>query len=312
MTSVDAPVVANGRLRLFLTATCNLSCFYCHNEGQPKDGEFSIDREMVDRAVELGAHGGIDKLILSGGEPLMHPDVVDYVARLSPWVRRASLITNGILLTADMAHGLRDAGLSKIRLGVDSFRPTKPRPSPGYLAEPFDVEEVVDHTMAAGLQLDLNVVLTRFNQTEIPRFLRFAIDRGIDIKFFEHLDVAAPLNGGTVNVMAPKPHVSEEFFMSTLTGELGELPDFVMTDEFAPATSAARVASTEIRYCRYLCTYGRCASPGTRLDAEGFVYTCMSNRGLDRIRSEMSFPEIRGTFVRASSRACGFSQSRSQ
>lgn len=296
--------VANGRLRLFLTSDCNLACFYCHNEGQPK-GQSYMARPMIEQVVDLVRGGEVRKLIFSGGEPLIHPEVLSYIEGLSPYVRRTSLITNGLMLDPAVCRDLRSAGLSKVRLGVDSFRPDKPRPSKGFLTEPFSIRRTVDDIRAAGLGVDLNVVLTRFNRLEVPRFLEFAVANGLHIKFFEHLQVLPPAAGRLVNRMTPKPQVSEEWFMQTLAATLGHRPDFVETDQFAPATSAATVGSSEIRYCRYLCTYDRCSAPGTRLDPEGFVYTCMSNRGLDRISPHTTPRERNATFARASARACG-------
>jgi cyclic pyranopterin phosphate synthase len=147
-------------------------------------------------------------------------------------------------------------------------------------------------------------VLTKFNRREVPQFLEFAIDNGLNIKFFEHLRVLPPLPGALTNRMAPRPQVAEEWFMATLRETLGHLPDFAATDAFAPATSAAVVAGSEIRYCRYLCTYQRCWAPGTRLDPEGYVYTCMSSRGLDRISPDMAPSRLRTTIGLASNRPC--------
>ncbi|WP_158306541.1 radical SAM protein [Rhodococcus opacus] len=285
-----------------MTEQCNLACFYCHNEGQPKGSAYLSD-QLFDAAVSMSRQPEVEKVILSGGEPLLHPRVLELVEAVSPNVARSSLITNGLLLTPSLARDLAFAGLSKIRLGVDSFREDKPRPSVGYLDDPFSIDDTVAAVREAGLAVEVNVVLTRFNQREVPRFLRWAVVNGVNIKFFEHLEVGAPEPGRLINSMRPKPQVSEEWFMRTLTDTLGHRPDFTETDQFAPATSAARVGGVEVRYCRYLCTYQRCAAPGTRLDVAGFVYTCMSNRGLDRVES-ISVDALRDVFSRATQRGC--------
>ncbi|ORM27800.1 radical SAM protein [Williamsia sp. 1135] len=294
--------VAFGRLRVFLTEQCNLACFYCHNEGQPKGGGYLSDR-LYDAVATMSRQPEVDKVILSGGEPLLHPRVLDMVDAVAPHVARVSVITNGLLLTRPLARDLAAAGLSKVRLGVDSFRSDKPRPSAGYLDAPFSIDAVVAAVRDAGLRIEVNVVLTRFNQREVPRFLEWAVANELDIKFFEHLEVRPARPGEFVNIMRPRPQVSEAWFMQTLAQTLGHLPDFVETDAFAPATSAARVGATEIRYCRYLCTYHRCAAPGTRFDVAGFVYTCMSNRGLDRV-DDLGVQSLREVFARASGRTC--------
>jgi GTP 3',8-cyclase len=294
--------VAFGRLRVFMTEQCNLACFYCHNEGQPKGSEYLSDY-LFDIAVAMSRQPEVEKVILSGGEPLLHPRVLELVELVSPHVARTSLITNGLLLTPSLAQSLASAGLSKVRLGVDSFRKDKPRPSVGYLDEPFSIDEAVGAVREAGLAIEVNVVLTRFNQREVSQFLQWAVANQVSIKFFEHLEVRAAESGKLFNSMRPRPQVSEEWFMQTLTRTLGRRPDFTETDQFAPATSAARVGGVEVRYCRYLCTYQRCAAPGTRLDVAGFVYTCMSNRGRDRVAGD-SIDSLRATFSAATSRDC--------
>lgn len=294
--------VAFGRLRVFLTEQCNLACFYCHNEGQPKGAAFLPD-ELFDAAVTMSRQAEVEKVILSGGEPLLHPRAVELVDAVSSSAERVSLITNGLLLTRPLARDLASSGLNKVRLGVDSFRSDKPRPSVGYLEKPFSIDAAVAAVRDAGMRVEVNVVLTRFNQYEVPQFLEWAVANELNLKFFEHLEVRAAPMGELINLMRPMPQVSEAWFMRTLAETVGHLPDFTETDQFAPATSAARVGRTEIRYCRYLCTYQRCAAPGTRLDVAGFVYTCMSNRGKDRVVGS-SEESLRTVFATASARSC--------
>ncbi len=108
----------HSNLRISVTDQCNLRCVYCMPEGdlrfKRRDELLSFD-EIV-RFVRVAATLGIDKLRLTGGEPLIRPNLDQLVARLAkvPGIREVALTTNGVLL-ADQAAALRDAGLSRVK-----------------------------------------------------------------------------------------------------------------------------------------------------------------------------------------------------
>src|SRR5947209_7120703 len=115
----------HNNLRISVTDRCNLRCTYC----MPEDVVF-MDRgelltfEEITRFVEVAAPLGIDKIRLTGGEPLMRRDLPRLVEMVSgvPGIRDVGLTSNGILL-ADQAQALHDAGLRRINVSLDTLDP---------------------------------------------------------------------------------------------------------------------------------------------------------------------------------------------
>lgn len=113
-------------LRISVTERCNFRCFYCRPRegGAPPQADMSI--EDIVRVVEAGATVGIRKLRLTGGEPLVRPDIVELTARLTAVDRidDVALTTNGSLL-ARYAAGLKEAGLRRVNISLDTLKPDR-------------------------------------------------------------------------------------------------------------------------------------------------------------------------------------------
>src|SRR3972149_5549340 len=115
-------------LRISLTDRCNLRCVYC----MPKEGlqwqaradQLSVD-EIV-RVVETAARGGVKRVRLTGGEPLVHPQIVEIVRHIAsiPHIEEVSLTTNAMLLER-LAQPLADAGLKRVNISLDSLDANK-------------------------------------------------------------------------------------------------------------------------------------------------------------------------------------------
>lgn len=298
------PILANHKMRLIITGQCNLDCFYCHNEGQAKEVSF-ISLDDVEAVFETfqSRQVRVDEVTISGGEPLLHPDVAAIVALAADVAMRVTMVSNGLLATPRRFEDLADSGLVKFRLGLDSLRPAKPRPSPGYLDQPFAAADLVAAATRAGLQVDLNVVITKFNRNEIGLLASFAVDRSVSVKFFEHVEVQAYGDGAHGGAMASVPHVPYDDFLRCIAESLGTTVVFTPDPEFGDANMTTTVGETEIRYCRYLCDFGLCWLTGTRLDAQRFAYNCMSNRGQDRLVMTSSDAMVT-SLMTASGRPC--------
>src|SRR5436190_10957547 len=117
----------HNNLRISVTDRCNLRCTYC----MPEEVVF-MDRselltfEEIVRFVRVAAPLGIDKIRLTGGEPLMRRDIPKLVAMLCAieGIRDVGLTTNGIML-AEQAQALHDAGMRRINISLDTLRPDK-------------------------------------------------------------------------------------------------------------------------------------------------------------------------------------------
>jgi len=111
-------------LRISLTDRCNLRCVYCMpKEGlqwQPRADQLSV--EEIVRVVETASQGGVKRVRLTGGEPLVHPQVVEIVRRIAsiPNIEEVSLTTNAMLLER-LAWPLADVGLTRVNISLDSL-----------------------------------------------------------------------------------------------------------------------------------------------------------------------------------------------
>src|SRR5947208_11886743 len=96
-------LLANGKMRLIVTAKCNLDCFYCHNEGQAKDGSF-VELDTISSVARAVRHVGarVNEVTVSGGEPLLHERLPELVAIAASFSDTVTMVSNGLL--ADSAR----------------------------------------------------------------------------------------------------------------------------------------------------------------------------------------------------------------
>jgi len=164
-------------LRLSVTDRCNLRCTYCMAEDMtflPKSRVLSLEEmAMVGQAfVELG----VSKIRLTGGEPLVRKGIVDLSQKLKKLdgLNELVMTTNGVLLD-QFAQPLRDAGMSRVNISIDSLRKDRFKELTRFLKAGFD-------------RIKLNaVILKGVNDDEILDLTQFAVDKGLDISFIEEM-----------------------------------------------------------------------------------------------------------------------------
>jgi len=178
-------------LRVSLTDRCNLRCTYC----MPAEGldwaptPDLLTADEIVRLVGLATDLGITEVRLTGGEPLIRPDIVDIVARLAalPRAPRLSATTNGLRLAA-LARPLADAGLQRVNVSCDTLsRETFRRLT---LRDRLDdVLAGIQAAREAGLApVKVNSVLMRgVNDAEAGHLLRWALDQGLQLRFIEQM-----------------------------------------------------------------------------------------------------------------------------
>jgi cyclic pyranopterin phosphate synthase len=191
---VDSFGRVHNNLRISVTDRCNLRCTYCMAE----DVEF-LDRtelltfEEITRFVTIAAGLGIDKVRLTGGEPLMRRDLSRLVGMLSavPGIRDVGLTTNGFLL-ADQARTLYAAGLRRINVSLDTLRPECFR----QLTRRDGLDKVIAGILAAreaGFEpVKINAVSIRgITEEEVVPLARFARQHGLELRFIEYMPIGA-------------------------------------------------------------------------------------------------------------------------
>ena len=158
-------------LRVSLTSKCNLSCIYCHKEGEKSPKE-QISAEEIAEILRVAATFEIRSVKFTGGEPLLRPDLIEIVKSV-PRGMESSLTTNGTLL-ADQASALKDAGLMRVNVSLDSLNSETYKKITG-IDRMNDVLAGIDAALEAGLTpVKLNmVVLEGINNNEIDDFLAY-------------------------------------------------------------------------------------------------------------------------------------------
>ena len=177
-------------LRVSLTDHCNFRCVYCMPpEGvpyMPKSNYLSI--EEIARVVRLAGDMGVTRYRLTGGEPLLRPDVVAIVERLRAieTVVELSMTTNASLLER-FAVPLREAGLDRLNISLDSLdeeRFTAVARSAQYQRVRDGIEAAID----AGFPVKINiVVMAGMSEREIVDFVELAVARELEVRFLEFM-----------------------------------------------------------------------------------------------------------------------------
>jgi len=184
-------------LRISLTDRCNFRCFYCLPNGEPPLArkETILTFEEIERIAEIFVSLGIDKIRLTGGEPLLRRDLVPFVhklAQLKPQLADLALTTNGFDFMRHAA-ALKAAGLDRVTISLDSLNREKFVDITGVdaLAKVLDA---IDAARSAGFKnLKLNAVIVRGrNDDEIADFAHFARIRALSFRFIEFM----PLDSG--------------------------------------------------------------------------------------------------------------------
>jgi cyclic pyranopterin phosphate synthase len=184
----------HNNLRISVTDRCNLRCTYC----MPEEVVF-MDRaelltfEEIAHFVRVAAPLGIDKIRLTGGEPLMRRDLPRLVAllRAIDGIRDIGLTTNGLLL-AGQAQALWDAGLRRINISLDTLDPPRFRE----VTRRDGLDKVLDGISAAkkaGFEpVKVNAVSIRgITEFEVVPLARFARQHGLEMRFIEYMPIGA-------------------------------------------------------------------------------------------------------------------------
>jgi cyclic pyranopterin phosphate synthase len=177
-------------LRLSVTDLCNFRCCYCMPpEGVPKVAhqELLSLEQLAELTEWLVRHSGVDRVKLTGGEPLVRKGIEQLIAQLAaiPGIREVSLTTNGSLLPR-LAEKLKAAGLQRVNISIDALDPVEfeQLTRGGHLA---DTLTGIEAALAVGLiPLKLNAVLQRSTwERQVPLLLDFAAARGFEMRFIE-------------------------------------------------------------------------------------------------------------------------------
>jgi cyclic pyranopterin phosphate synthase len=285
-------------LRLSVTDRCNLRCEYC----MPEDDYVWLPREDVlhfeetSALVDVFLSLGVDKIRLTGGEPLLRRDVAALVGMIAakPGLKDLAVTTNGVLL-ADQIDALKAAGLGRITVSLDTLHRDR-----FVKLTRFDQLDAVHAGIGAAnrafgrLKID-TVVIRGVNDDELIPLIEYGRGVNAEVRFIEYMDV------GGASRWTPERVVGRREMLETLTRHYGAITPIDDAASSAPAeryamadgTTFGIIASTTDPFCR--------ACDRSRLTADGMWYLCLyATRGIDLrgpIRSGMT-PEALRTLIR--------------
>jgi GTP 3',8-cyclase len=265
-------------LRVSVTDRCNLRCAYCMPEQDyvwlPR--EDMLQFEEVEALVDVFLDQGVDKVRLTGGEPLLRRDLPVLVERLAkrPEIRDLAMTTNGVLL-ADQAGALHDAGLHRVTVSLDTLRHDRFRE----LARFDELDRVTQGIVAAtslfgGVKID-TVVIRGANDDELVDLIEFSRDHNAEVRFIEYMDVGGATQWSMDRV------VSKAQMLDLLAQRYGP-PTPLQEEPSAPArryrlpdgTIFGIIASTTAPFCA--------DCDRSRLTADGMWYRCLyATEGVD-------------------------------
>ncbi|MFN2744586.1 MULTISPECIES: GTP 3',8-cyclase MoaA [Bacillus] len=185
-------------LRISVTDRCNFRCTYCMPaEIFGKDFPFLPKNELLsfeelERLAKLFVHSfGVEKIRLTGGEPLMRKDMPELVGKLSriPGLRDIAMTTNGVLLPI-YAEKLKQAGLKRVTISLDSLDDERFKTINGRGVSVGKVLEGIEAAKQAGLGIKINMVVQKgVNEKDILPMARYFKEKGHILRFIEFMDV---------------------------------------------------------------------------------------------------------------------------
>jgi cyclic pyranopterin phosphate synthase len=262
-------------LRISVTDRCNFRCVYCMpkevfgNDYRYLERTELLSFEEIERVARAAVKLGVEKLRITGGEPLVRRDVEQLIALLAQLGVEITLTTNGALLSAK-AEALAAAGLRRITVSLDSLDDA---PFRAMNDVDFPVQTVlagIDAARDAGLPVKVNCVVKRgVNEHQIIGLARYFRDTGDTLRFIEYMDVGHT-NGWRMDDVVPAAEI-----VALLDQELGVEPvepgyRGEVAQRFRYRDGAGEVgviASITQPFC------GDCTR--ARLTAEGKLYTCL-------------------------------------
>ena len=266
-------------LRVSVTDRCNLRCQYCMPEQDyvwlPRKDILTF--EEAGFLVDVFAGLGVDRIRITGGEPLLRKNLADLIRLLAAKnpIQDLALTTNGILLT-DQAAALKSAGLHRITVSLDTLRADRFEA----LTRFNELEAVLvglgEATRIWGSEVKIDTVVIRgVNDDELIDLLDYSKDLGAEIRFIEYMDVGGATRWSLDDVISRTEIlriIESKYGSATPVDEQTSAP----ADRYALAdgTTFGIISSTTAPFCR--------SCDRSRLTADGLWYLCLyAQKGTD-------------------------------
>lgn len=273
-------------LRVSLTAACNYACTYCVPDGkrlQPAAHELSAE-EMVYAVSLLVDAAGIEKLRITGGEPLLSPKFDELLPSITKLpLDDVSVTTNGQLVKRKI-DVLLSAGLRRVNVSLDTLDPERFRA----IARGGDLATVLEGLellRAAGLRIKINMVPMRTrNADQIMPLLEYCLERGFELRFIELMSMGHLRHGNQFQL--------DFLGMEEILETISQRYEFTRTD--APYDSTAvRFEIPDAGFFGIIANESEpfCSScTRLRLSSNGFLYGCLSNTANHDMKPILAMP----------------------
>jgi len=266
-------------LRISVTDRCNLRCAYCMPEEEyvwlPR--EELLHFEEIGRLVDVFVALGVDKVRLTGGEPLLRRDLPRLIRILAakPGLRDLAITTNGVLL-ADQAVALRGAGLHRVTVSLDTLRPARFTALTRRDTHAQVLEGIAAVTRAGFTSTKLDMVVMRgVNDDELADLIEFARTVPAEVRFIEYMDVGGATRWSMDKVVGRAEMLERlERHYGTITPVAEESTAPADRYRLADGTVFGIIASTTAPFCS--------DCDRSRLTADGMWYLCLyAQQGTD-------------------------------
>jgi cyclic pyranopterin phosphate synthase len=277
-----------------VTDKCNFRCFYCLPHGSPQETAPKseiLSYEEVELAVSVFASLGVDKVRLTGGEPMLRRDIETLVSKLArvPGVSDLALTTNAYNL-AERAAGLKAAGLDRVTVSLDSLRRAAFVEMTGVDMLGRVLEGIRAAERAGLTPVKVNAVIVRgYNDGEVADMAAFARENGVVMRFIEFM----PLDSGhgwsrekVVSGAEIRAAINERFLLVAQRGERGS--ETATRYRFADGSHGeiGIIAPVTEPFC------GACSR--VRLTADGQIRTCLFSKAEHSLRDLLRSGASRG------------------
>lgn len=279
-------------LRVSVTDNCNLRCIYCMDEKNNTflKGDEKLTDDEIYKVIKASASLGIKKIRITGGEPLVRPNIVKLISKINTiqGIEEIYLTTNGILL-ADMIEELSANGLKGVNISLDSLKEERfnKLTRVGKLKK---VLKAIDKAIELGLKVKLNTVIVNdINKDEILDFVKLTLERPIDIRFIELMPIGIAVN---------YKGVTNEEVLKIISENYKEYEEVIRSKSGGPASYIKlKDGKGKIGFISAIsnCFCEECNR--VRLTPEGFLKQCLHfDYGVDlkgKLRKDISDEELK-------------------
>ncbi len=289
------------KLRISLTEICNMACTYCVSsiKDHRRSPEELSAKDLLKLVRLLVNHAGIEKVRLTGGEPLLYPNLIDVIAGIRDiGIKSIGLTTNGQLLSRNVKK-LHLAGLKNVNLSLDSLDPENFKKM-GRVGRLKKTLEGIESCLNFGLSVKVNmVVIKNVNDNEIIDMLKYGVSKGIEVRYLELMSM------GMLHKKNDSHQVTMEEILSRISTRFSIKPAQAENDStslryWVPGGYFGIIPNKSAPFC------STCSR--LRLTSDGKLIGCLSNPTPVSIRHLLTHPDPEKNLKKIVSKSISYKQ----